>query len=60
MKQSLTRDEKMTCAYMHYVHNVEQQVLAILYMVNIGRVNEACIAILEAIEPKKAKDDNPL
>lgn len=48
MKTSLTFEEKITAAYMHYVRKVEQQDICVLYSVNIGRISEACTAIKKA------------
>lgn len=38
MKPSLTFEEKITVAYLHYVHGVEQQLLGIAMGVNMGRL----------------------
>lgn len=48
-KTALTFEEKITVAFMHYVRGIHQQDLAILYCVNMGRVNEACMAIKTAL-----------
>lgn len=50
MKASLTFEEKVTAAYLHYAHGVEQQLIAIAMGVNMGRVNEACLAIKTVLE----------
>jgi DNA-binding transcriptional regulator LsrR (DeoR family) len=47
-KTSLTLDERITAAYLHYVQGIEQHVIAIAMGVNMGRVNEACLAIKRA------------
>ena len=49
-KTALTFQEKITAAFMHFVRNIDQQDIAMMYGVNIGRVNEACKAIREASE----------
>jgi hypothetical protein len=48
-KTALTPEEKITAAFMHYVRCLDQQDIAMLYGVNIGRVNEACIAIARTV-----------
>ncbi len=50
MKSSLTFEEKVKAAYLHFVMGVEQQLLAIIFEVNIGRINEACAAVKNALE----------
>jgi len=51
-KTSLTFEEKITCAFMHYVRGVSQQDIAIMMGgVNSGRVNEACQAIRKTLTP---------
>jgi hypothetical protein len=52
-KKSLTKQERIKCAYLFCVRNVAMQDLAIAYEVNIGRVSEAIAAIETAA-------DNPL
>jgi len=47
-KTTLTFEEKLTVAYLHYVRGVEQQDLAVAFAVNMGRVNEACLTIRRA------------
>ena len=54
MKTSLTFEEKITAAYLHYCRGVEQQSIAMAMGVNIGRVNEACIAIKTVLEASPA------
>jgi hypothetical protein len=44
-KTALTFEEKITATFMHYVRRIDQQDIAMMYGVNIGRVNEACHAI---------------
>lgn len=48
-KTALTFEEKITVAFMHYVRGIDQQDLAMLYGINMGRVNEACKAIQAAL-----------
>jgi len=55
-KAELTFEERIKCAYLHYVLGVEQQALAVAFEVNGGRINEACLAIKMAAEsPKKVR-----
>ena len=56
-KTALTCNEKLTVAYLHYVRGVEQQDLAVAFAVNMGRVNEACLAVRDALNGKKKKED---
>ena len=51
MRASLTFEEKITAAYLHYVREVEQQTIAMAMGVNMGRVNEACMAVKHALQP---------
>ena len=55
-KTALTLQEKITCAWAHEVQGVDQHVLAAMYGVNPGRVNEAIMAIRKACgdEPTSA------
>jgi len=55
-KTSLTFEEKITVAFMHYVRGLHQQDLAILYCVNMARVNDACQDIKRACEPGTTAD----
>lgn len=51
-KTSLTFEEKITCAFMHFVRGISQQDIAIMMGgINIGRVNEACQAIRKTLIP---------
>jgi hypothetical protein len=50
-KTALTFEEKITAAFMHYVRDIDQQDIAMLYGVNIGRVNEACLAVRKTFIP---------
>lgn len=52
-KTKLDPEEKLTAAYMHIVRGVEQHILADIYRVNIGRVNEAIQAIRAAIREER-------
>jgi hypothetical protein len=49
-KTALTFEEKITAAFMHYVRLIDQQDIAMMYGVNMGRVNEACLAIKHALQ----------
>ena len=49
MKSSLTPEEKITAAYAHFVHQIEQQTISLILGVNLGRVNEACKTIGAAV-----------
>jgi transposase-like protein len=52
-KRDLTREERITAAYLHFVRGNEVQDLAVAFDVNLGRVSEACAAIaLAASDPK--------
>lgn len=50
-KTALTFEEKITAAYLHYVRGVEQTDIAVAFAVNIGRVNEACLAVKRTLTP---------
>ena len=52
-KTSLTPEEKITAAFMHHVRNIDQQDIATIYGLNIGRVSEACrdIAVASGLRP---------
>ena len=52
-KTALAPEEKITAAFMYYVRCIDQQDIAMMYGVNIGRVNEACreIAVAAGIQP---------
>ena len=58
-KTALTFDERITAAYLHYVQGVEQHVIAMAMGVNMGRVNEACLAIKRATTSLNAKRTEP-
>jgi hypothetical protein len=49
-KGSLTFEEKITAAYLHYVQGIDQHVIATAMLVNQGRINEACVAIRRALK----------
>ena len=49
-KTSLTSEERITAAFMYFVRKIDQQDIAMMYGVNIGRVNEACRAIKAAAD----------
>lgn len=56
MKGELTFKERIKAAYLHYVLDMPQQEIAVAFEVNIGRVNEACLAIeLAANDPKAVR-----
>lgn len=50
IKTALTFEEKVTAAYLHHAQGVDQHVIAMAMGVNMGRVNEACLAIKRAIK----------
>ena len=50
-KTALTFEEKITAAFMHYVRQIDQQDIAMMYGVNMGRINEACNAIRKTLQP---------
>jgi len=56
-KTALTFEEKITAAYLHYVHDVDQHIVALAYGINQGRVNEACLAIREALNGKAKPEE---
>lgn len=49
MKTHLTPDEKLRAAHAHLINGVDQHVIALLFGVNAGRVNEAIMVIRAAI-----------
>jgi len=49
MKTQLTPEEKLRAAHAHIINGVDQHVIASLFGVNMGRVNEAIMAIRDAI-----------
>ena len=53
LKQTLTLEERIKCAYLNIVCGVEQQHLCVAFEVNIGRVSEAVTAIEMAAEDPK-------
>jgi hypothetical protein len=48
-KTALSHEEKITAAFMYFVRKVDQQDIAMMFGVNIGRVSEACREIAEAV-----------
>jgi hypothetical protein len=62
-REALSFDEKLACAYLHYVRGIMQMDLAIAFNVNMGRVNECCLAIKDAVDGdrpyrrRRPKDD---
>ena len=55
-KTALTFEEKITAAHLHYVQGIDQHVIAFAMNVNMGRVNEACLAVKHALIPKEIKE----
>ncbi len=49
MKTALTPEEKLRAAHAHIINGVDQHVIASLFGVNMGRVNEAIMVIRAAI-----------
>jgi hypothetical protein len=58
-KTALTFEEKITSAYLHYVHDVDQHIIALCFGINQGRVNEACITIRDALQEKERRNEIP-
>lgn len=54
-KASLTFEEKITAAHLHYVQGLDQHVVAFAFGVNPGRVAEACVAVRKALDGKPEK-----
>jgi hypothetical protein len=54
IKTALTFEEKVTAAYLHYAQGIDQHVIAMSMGVNMGRVNEACVAVRKALTPGSA------
>jgi hypothetical protein len=48
MRAELTFEQRIAAAYAHYCQGVPQDVIASILLVNMGRVNEACLAIKQA------------
>jgi hypothetical protein len=46
----LTFEEEIKAAYLHFVEGIEQQVIAVAFTTNSGRVNEACKKIKDALK----------
>lgn len=57
-KTALTFEEKIIAAHLHYVQGVDQHVIAFAMSVNMGRVNEACMAVKHALQPVRAVEAN--
>jgi len=53
MRAALTPEERLTAAYSHIILGIDQQHVAMLMAVNMGRVNEAIQAIRIAMEDPK-------
>lgn len=49
-KANLTPEEKVKAAYFYLIRGIAQQVLADIFDVNMGRVNEAVDAVRGAVE----------
>jgi hypothetical protein len=49
-KAHLTFEEEIKAAYLHFVEGIEQQVIAVAFTTNSGRVNEACKKIKDALK----------
>lgn len=47
---ALTFEEKVAAAHAHFVHGVDQHVIAALLGVNQGRISEACTAVKLGLE----------
>ena len=48
-KTALTFEEKITAAHLYYVQGIDQHVIAFAMNVNMGRVNEACVKVGDAL-----------
>ena len=59
LKTSLTFEEKITAAHLHYVQGLDQHVIAFAMGVNPGRVNEACVAVRRTLRNEKPKSEIP-
>jgi len=59
-KTELTPGEKLRAAHAVIVNGIDQQVVAQIFNINIGRVNEACQAIRVAIGLKAEEEDDLL
>jgi len=44
-KTSLTFQEQITAAHLHFVQGLDQHIIAFAMGVNMGRINEACMAV---------------
>jgi hypothetical protein len=49
VKTSLNAREKLKAAYFHEVRGIDQHVLADMFEVNVGRINEAIMDVRKAI-----------
>jgi hypothetical protein len=54
-KTDLTAREKLKAAYFHEIRGVAQHVLADMFEVNIGRINEAIMNIRKAINEEESE-----
>jgi hypothetical protein len=67
--RDLTGEERIICAYLSVVCDIQHQHLAVAYDVNMGRVSEAVHAIRlaaadpkgirAALEPRRLPEDQP-
>jgi hypothetical protein len=49
MKTQLTPDEKLRAAHAHLILGVDQAIIAMLFGVNLGRVNEAVMEVRKSV-----------
>ena len=54
----LTFEQKVQAAYLHFCKGLDQHILADVYGVNQGRINEACVAVRRALKPEENHDQN--
>jgi len=62
MKTQLTPDEKLRAAHAHLILGVDQTIIAMLFGVNLGRVNEAVMEVRKSVhnvEPVKRTRGRP-
>lgn len=57
-KTALTPEEKIKCAYLHYIRKTPQHDLAIAFEVNGGRINEACKAVWAVVSNEDKSNGN--
>jgi hypothetical protein len=56
VKTALTAREKLKAAYLHEVRGIDQHVLADIFEVNVGRINEAIMEVRKAINSEEAEN----